>query len=95
MLVERYDEPAPQRGARSPLVDKGETVGAELRTKDGVQPIFVSAGHLMDSETAVDWTLCSDGGYRQPEPTRRAHLLVNALRRGKVQPGRLAVDSLL
>jgi len=31
-------------------------------------------------------TLRCDGGYRQPEPTRRAHLLVNALRRGEIQP---------
>ena len=95
VLVGRYEEPAPERGARSPLVDKGETVGAALRTKDRVQPIFVSAGHRMDLETAVDFTLRGGGGYRQPEPTRRAHLLVNALRRGEVQPGRATEDLLL
>ena len=87
VLCGRYDEPAPERGARSPLIDRGETVGAALRTKDRVQPIFVSPGHWMDLETAVALTLRCDGGYRQPEPTRRAHLLVNALRRGEVQPG--------
>lgn len=92
VLVGRYDEPASERGARSPLVDKGETVGAALRTKTGVQPIFVSAGHRMDLEAAVELTLRADGGYRQPEPTRRAHLLVNALRRGEVPPGRSAGD---
>src|SRR3712207_7446099 len=48
-----------------------------------VQPIYVSPGHLIDLEGAVDLTLRCDGGYRQPEPTRRAHLLVNALRRGE------------
>ncbi len=95
VLVGRYDEPALERGARSPLVDKGETVGAALRTKARVQPTFVSAGHRMDLETAVELTLRSDGGYRQPEPTRRAHLLVNALRRGEVRPGRSDGDSLL
>ncbi len=95
VLIGRHDEPAPERGARAPLVDKGETVGAALRTKTGVQPIFVSAGHWMDLETAVDLTLRCDGGYRQPEPTRRAHLLVNTLRRREVQPGRSASDSLL
>ena len=87
VLVGRYDEPAPKRGARSPLVDKGEVVGAALRTKDRVNPIYVSAGHLIDLETAVDLTLRCGGGYRQPEPTRRAHLLVNALRRGEAWPG--------
>ena len=87
VLCGRYDEPAPERGARTPLVDRGEVVGAALRTKDHVQPIFVSPGHWMDLETAVALTLRCDGGYRQPEPTRRAHLLVNALRRGETSPG--------
>ncbi len=95
VLVGRYDEPAVERGARSPLIDKGEVVGAALRTKDRVQPIFVSAGHRMDLETAVAVTLRCDGGYRQPEPTRRAHLLVNALRRGATLPGRSGSDALL
>ena len=74
---------APERGAWTELVDKGETVGAALRTKSRVQPIFVSPGHLIDLAGAIDLTLRCDGGYRQPEPTRRAHLLVNALRRGE------------
>ena len=39
-----------------------------------------------DLEGAIDLTLRCDGGYRQPEPTRRAHLLVNALRRGERKP---------
>ena len=87
VLVGRYEEPAPGRGARSPMIDHGEIVGAALRTKDRTNPIYVSAGHLIDLETAVALTLRCDGGYRQPEPTRRAHLLVNALRRGEVAPG--------
>jgi deoxyribonuclease V len=68
------------------MLDKGETVGAALRTKTRVQPVYVSPGHLIDLEGAVDLTLRCDGGYRQPEPTRRAHLLVNALRRGERSP---------
>jgi deoxyribonuclease V len=81
VLVGKYDDPPSERGNWTPLVDKGETVGAALRTKTRVQPIFVSPGHLIDLEGAIDLTLQCDGGYRQPEPTRRAHLLVNALRR--------------
>ena len=95
VLCGRYDEPAPERGARSPLIDKGETIGAALRTKNDVQPIYVSPGHRMDLETAVALTLRCDGGYRQPEPTRRAHLLVNALRRGETQSDQETFDSLL
>jgi deoxyribonuclease V len=86
ILVGKYEEPPPERGSWSPLVDKGDTVGAALRTKKNVQPIYVSPGHLIDLEGAIDLTLRCDGGYRQPEPTRRAHLLVNALRRGEREP---------
>lgn len=88
VLVGRYEEPGEERGSRTPLVDPktGETIGAALRTKTRVQPIYVSAGNLIDLDDAVKLTLACDGGYRQPEPTRRAHLLVNALRRGERQP---------
>ncbi len=86
VLVGKYEEPPPERGAWTPLVDKGEVVGAALRTKTNVQPIFVSPGHLIDLPGAIDLTLRCDGGYRQPEPTRRAHHLVNALRRGERSP---------
>jgi deoxyribonuclease V len=87
VLVGKYEEPAEERGAWTPLVDKGEVVGAALRTKTRVQPIFVSPGHLIDLESAIRLTLECDGGYRQPEPTRRAHHLVNQLRRGERKPG--------
>ena len=88
VLVGRYEEPGEERGSRSPLVDpkNGETVGAALRTKTRTHPIYVSPGHLIDLEGAIDLTLACDGGYRQPEPTRRAHYLVNALRRGEREP---------
>jgi deoxyribonuclease V len=86
VLVGKYEDLGEERGSRAPLVDKGETVGAALRTKTRVQPIYVSPGHLIDTDGAVELTLRCDGGYRQPEPTRRAHLLVNALRRGERAP---------
>jgi deoxyribonuclease V len=83
VLVGKYEEPAEERGSWTPLVDKGETVGAAVRTKTRVQPVFVSPGHFIDLDASIDLVLRTDGGYRQPEPTRRAHLLVNALRRGE------------
>jgi deoxyribonuclease V len=86
VLVGKYEEPPLKRGAWTPLVDKGETIGAALRTKDKVNPIYVSPGHLIDLAGAIELTLKCNGGYRQPEPTRRAHLLVNALRRGEREP---------
>ena len=92
VLVGRYEEPPPERGAWTPMIDKGEVVGAAVRTKANVQPIFVSPGHLIDLENAIKLTLACDGGYRQPEPTRRAHLLVNALRRGEHEPPQIGLQ---
>jgi deoxyribonuclease V len=83
VLVGKYDEPGMERGSWTEMIDKNEVVGAAVRTKTKVQPIYVSPGHLIDLEGAIKLTLACDGGYRQPEPTRRAHLLVNALRRGE------------
>jgi deoxyinosine 3'endonuclease (endonuclease V) len=57
-----------------------EVVGAALRTKNKVNPVYISVGSRMSLEIAIELTLRCDGGYRQPEPTRRAHLLVNKLR---------------
>ncbi|MFL6209750.1 MAG: deoxyribonuclease V [Pyrinomonadaceae bacterium] len=94
VLVGKYEEPDVERGSWTPLVDPKtqETVGAALRTKTKVQPIFVSPGHLIDLAGALELTLACDGGYRQPEPTRRAHHLVNALRRGAREETRSLFD---
>lgn len=85
ILIGQHEELDEERGSWQPLVDpkNDETIGAALRTKTRVQPIYVSPGHLIDLAGALELTLRADGGYRQPEPTRRAHLLVNALRRGE------------
>jgi deoxyribonuclease V len=80
ILVGRYGELGLEAGSRSPLVDKGEQVGVALRTKSKVAPVYVSPGHLMDLDSAVDMVLRSTTKYRLPEPTRQAHLLVNRLR---------------
>lgn len=71
-----YVEPAARRGAREPLVIDGDAVGAVLRTRDGVKPLFVSPGHLADIDSSVELILSLAPRYRQPEPTRRAHHLV-------------------
>jgi deoxyribonuclease V len=90
VLTGRYEEPAEQAGSFSPLIHRGETIGAALRTKDRVSPVFISPGHLADLPTSIALALkCVRGyadhrsKYRIPEPTRLAHLLVNAMRRGE------------
>jgi deoxyribonuclease V len=57
-----------------------EVIGALLRTKDNVKPVVISAGHRIDLETSLDITRAVTRGYRLPEPTRRAHILVNNFR---------------
>lgn len=85
VLVGKYEEPDRGRGSFRPLVDRNEVVGAALRTADGVTPVYVTVGHLVDLDSAIRVVLDCSRGYRIPEPTRQAHLLVNALRRGELQ----------
>jgi len=68
-----YEEPDEKRGSWTPLFDGDEVIGAVVRTRDGVQPVFVSVGHRMDLETAVSLVLGCATRYRLPEPTRWAH----------------------
>jgi deoxyribonuclease V len=82
VLVGKFEEPGKAHGSWSPLLHKGETIGAAVRTKNNVKPIFASPGNLCDVPSAIEVLLRCDGGYRLPEPTRRAHLFVNELRRG-------------
>ena len=67
-----HEVPGEQKGSWTPLVDKGEVIGAVVRTRTGVSPVFVSIGHRMDLEMAICLVLtCAK--YRLPEPTRWAH----------------------
>lgn len=72
-LVGAYEEPGPEKGSYSLLLDGGETVGAVVRTRPGVKPVFVSTGHRVDLETAIQYVLACCPGYRLPEPIRQAH----------------------
>lgn len=74
-LVGEHGELPPGAGARVPLLDRGETIGAVVRTRDRVRPLFVSIGHRVSLETAVRWTLRLRAGRRLPEPTRLADRL--------------------
>ena len=80
-LIGRYDPPGPERGDIVPLIDGDETIGAVLRTRPGVKPLFVSQGHRMTLARAVEILLTTQVRYRLPEPIRAAHRLVNAVRR--------------
>lgn len=73
-LCGEHDEPPIEAGGYVPLRDAGEVIGAVVRTRRGVKPVFVSVGHLIDLDTAIGYVLGCCRGYRLPEPTRLAHL---------------------
>lgn len=73
LLCGDYEEPAEQRGSWTPLYDGDEVIGAVVRTRTGVQPVFVSVGHRIDLETAIALVLNCATRSRLPEPTRWAH----------------------
>jgi deoxyribonuclease V len=69
-----YLVPSEATGDYSSLNDNGEIIGAALRTKTGVKPLFVSVGHKISLENAIYWVRECCRGYRLPQPTRLAHL---------------------
>lgn len=79
-LVGAYHHPAEARGAYAYLVDNGEVIGAALRTRQGVKPIFVSIGHRISLSSAIELTLTCTWNYRLPEPIRQAHHLASCSR---------------
>lgn len=82
LLVGRHGPLGEARGSTAPIEHRGEVVGMAVRLRDGVHPVYVSSGHLMDLATAVAVVFAVSTHYREPETTRRAHRLVNQLRRG-------------
>ena len=80
-LIGTYKEPGRRVGSVAPLKTGEEVIAQIVRTKTAVRPVFVSVGHKIDLRSAVELVLATCRGYRLPEPTRQAHLHVNALRR--------------
>lgn len=80
-LVGEAREPGRRRGASTRIIHEGETVGRLLRTRDAVKPLWVSVGHEIDLDCAVALVLRCGGGFRLPEPTRRADRIVGDLLR--------------
>lgn len=64
-----------ERGSWQPLIDGGEIIGAVLRTRTGVKPVYISIGHKISLTTAIDYVLRCTPKYRLPETTRWADQL--------------------
>lgn len=78
LLAGSCDDPGPEKGDRSYLRFRGREVGACLRTRAGVKPMYVSPGSGFSVDGACSFVMSLTGKYRLPEPTRIAHNLVTA-----------------
>ena len=76
-LVGRHEDVGNDKGSAVPLLDKGECIGTVVRSRAGVNPLYVSAGHRISQATAVEWVMACLTRYRLPEPTRQAHRLAS------------------
>jgi deoxyribonuclease V len=74
ILCGRHGDLGEEPGDYTLLLDKGEVIGAALRTKRGVNPVYVSIGHRVDLKASIHWVMACLRGYRLPQPTRLAHL---------------------
>lgn len=84
-LCGNHSEPGEESGSYEEIVDRGETIGAALRTKNGVKPVYVSTGHKISLENAIYWVLQCCRGYRLPEPARLAHLAAGGSLKPKIE----------
>ena len=80
-LVGEHGRVGAERGLTAALTHQGRTVGAVLRTRRGIKPVYVSPGHLVDVPSAVSLVLACTGRFRIPEPIRLAHHATTAMRR--------------
>jgi deoxyribonuclease V len=76
-LIGTFGDLQPGRGSWTPLWDGDEAIGAVVRTRAGVKPVFVSIGHRISLEGAVEYVLRCTARYRLPETTRWAHKLAS------------------
>ena len=74
-LIGSHAEPGAGKGSRSPLMDGDEVIGAVVRTRDATRPLFVSVGHRIGLESAVERVLRCTPRFRLPEPLRIADRL--------------------
>jgi deoxyribonuclease V len=81
LLVGEHAEPAAPAGSTTPLLLGGERVGVVLRTRENVKPIYVTPGHRVSLDSAVELVRACLDGFRIPKPTREADHYARDLRR--------------
>lgn len=81
ILVGRHEPVGESKGDWQPLLHGEQVIGAAVRTRVGVTPVYVSVGNRVDLASAIALVLRCTGPTRVPETTRQAHLFVNEMRR--------------
>jgi deoxyribonuclease V len=76
-LIGQHEELPPEKGNWQPLRHRGEVIGAVVRSRTGVKPLYVSPGHRISLPTAIDYVLRCTPKYRLPETTRWADKLAS------------------
>ena len=77
LLIGNHQEVSEERGSWQPLVNRGETIGAVLRTRVKTKPLYISSGHRVSLSTAIEYVLRCTPKYRLPETTRIADKLAS------------------
>lgn len=80
VLVGKYDK---TNRPVANLLDKGEVIGAAVYTKKNCKPVIVSPGNKITLEESIEIIQKTVKGYRLPEVTRQAHIMVNLFRKGE------------
>jgi len=78
LFIGEHEKLPETKGSWQPLIHQGETIGAVLRSRTGVKPLYVSSGHRISLPTAIDYVLRCTPKYRLPETTRIADKLASA-----------------
>jgi deoxyribonuclease V len=79
-LTGTYEMPAAAKGSYSYLCDGDELIGAVVRTRSRVKPVFVSVGHKCSLDDAISFVIGCAKRYRIPEPTRLADIEVGKIK---------------
>jgi deoxyribonuclease V len=84
ILIGKHGPVGQEKGEWAAMIDDEERIGAALRTRSGVKPMYISQGHRISLETALRLTLSVCDGPRIPRPTRDADHYVSELKAARV-----------
>lgn len=80
VLIGNFEDPLEIQGSWAELIYQNNLIGAVVRTRNFVKPLFVSPGFKITIDEAIEWVLRTCTHYRIPEPIRESHIAVNQLR---------------